>query len=223
MNNEFAPLEKTLNAMAANLKPANIAKVSRAAATALKQSNARRLAQNIEPSGEKFTPRRKNSYSFRPKTQARFLYPTGGSGAPRLVQLSAWTVFGSCIYGFDEKRGAKRKFHRDKIIKWLPNLRPKLDNRAHVLKPSKEKTGKMFKKARKLLNRKQDNEGFEVGFFNPSQARLLAIHHYGKIVPVSKKSPRTIRYPKRELVGVSKDDIRLIEDKIFKLFDVRGF
>ena len=101
MNNDFADFEKTLNAMAANLKPAKVAQISRNAATALKQSNARRLAQNIEPSGEKFTPRTKKKL-FRPQTTATFLYPSGGNSTKRLVNLTSWTVRGNSIIGYNE-------------------------------------------------------------------------------------------------------------------------
>lgn len=45
-------------------------------------------------------------------------------------------------------------------------------------------------------------------------ARIAAVHQYGKTDYVSKKSPVRIRYKTRPLIGISKNTYRIIEKKI---------
>lgn len=214
--NDFATFEKKLNALSANLKPANIAKISRGATTALKQSNARRLAQNIEPTGEKFTPRSTKKL-FKPQTSAKFLYPIGGSGELRLVHLTAWTVRGGHIIGYDEKCGANRTFIRKKIKRWIISKTAAGElKQSLVNKLTRNK--KMFRNSKKQLKTWQDADGFEIGF-DGIAARILAIHHYGRVAKINEKSNRLIRYPRRELIGVSKSDMDAVTNKVMSIFD----
>ena len=76
----------------------------------------------------------------------------------------------------------------------------------------------MFIRARKSLNTWQNEDGFEVGFGGNS-ARILAIHHYGRVAKINEKSNRLIRYPRRELIGISKTDMENVSNKVMSIFD----
>ena len=119
--------------------------------------------------------------------------------------------------GYDEKRGQNRTFIRKKINRWIISKTPAGDlKQSLVNKLSRGK--KMFRNARKQLNSWQNDDGFEIGF-EGNAARILAIHHYGRVAKINEKSNRLIRYPRRELIGVSKDDMENVSNKVMSIFD----
>lgn len=207
MSNDFNDLGRILNAMLSRSKPSERRKAFLAASKKLRSINAKRIGANIEPSGEAMTPRAKKTL-FEPKTQARFLYPSKGTGDVRLVVLSSWTVSGNSITGYDEKRKAKRSFDKNKIKRWLPSTEAAAPLSQKIKSKLETRKGKMFQKLKlaKNLKNKVTNDAIEVGFFKGNTARVARVSQYGLVDKVLHKTNIRAKYPKRELLGLSKID-----------------
>lgn len=218
MDNDFKEFEDYVHALSDGLKPPQLKKMSKAMAIALKQSNARRITANIEPDGGKMTPRTPKKY-MQPENAATFLYPSSGSGKARLVHLTEWTMFGNFVVGYDEKKRARRRFNRSKIIRWLPPRAPASKIGENFSK-SISKSKKLFPKAKDHLKSNIYDDGFKVGFYG-NAAMILAIHQYSKTAPINEKSKRLIHYPKREVLGISRDDMNMLADKAGAILDVK--
>jgi phage virion morphogenesis protein len=205
--NDFSELEETLRALTQNLEAKNIARGTRKAAKVLRAANAKRIAKNISPEGAPFAPR-KTPKTFKPTTAARFLYPAHGAGVARLVVLTSWTAKGKYIVGHDNEKGAERRFLREKIIRWLPDSKPKLGLKASPLKEKRSRRRKMFEaiKTMRHLKTKANSNGFEVGFLHARTSKIAAIHHFGKMAKITKDNPNLYKYPARELLGVNAQD-----------------
>ena len=80
---------------------------------------------------------------------------------------------------------------------------------------------KMFTKLKSdkylKMRRAQQGEGqaVEVGFFSGRIARIARVHQYG-LRDRPRKGVREVQYPRRELVGFSKDDEAFILDSVVK-------
>lgn len=194
----FDEFEKYIKAFSAKLSPSELSKKNRKIAQNLREENKKRISANITPEGSAMIPRKNKKEAWQPSTKAKFLYPSGGGGKPRLVLLNKWTIKGGTIEGFDEKKGALRKFTRSKIIRWLPS-----EERAGKFKDpkAKYKTGKMFKKIwrNSYLQTKSNGEGLKVGFYSGKATALAPKHHYGQE-----------NLPSRPLLGITDKDIETI-------------
>lgn len=176
----------------------------------MRLANQRRMSRQVAPDGsawEKRKARAKAKASARP---ARFLYPSGGTGEPRLVDMRSWIGRGTYLIGFDREAEGLRTFERAKIIKWItpegsagadgdPTPRPR------------SRPAQMFRGLRsgRHLKAGADGDGGWVEFTQRA-SRIALIHHDGRRDRVAADGPE-VDYPKRELLGFGRDDeVRLV-------------
>jgi phage virion morphogenesis protein len=104
------------------------------------------------------------------------------------------------------------------------NVTPEGQPFAPRKRPKKTRAGSrpsllMFKKLKmaKWLKAKTSPDGGSV-FFAGGAAGIAKIHHYGMSQVVGKNKPRLMTIPARPLLGLSANDLSLIEDAILDSF-----
>lgn len=223
MANEFDEFNETIGAMVEGLSPRNRFRALRVIAKKLKTKNQQRMRAQTTPDGVPFEPRSKRPY-FKPETVAKFLYPSKSQGKPRLVYLSSWTLTDDTITGVDEKSGGKTKsFKRSKIIKWLPATKSAGDVTSEMQKrlETNRIKNRMFEKLRsnKFFKERVNSDSAEIGFFG-SAGRIATEHHYGLNSEIKRRAKsKSIRMPKRELIGINSDDELEIIEEIERMID----
>ena len=183
--------------------------------------NRTRIAAQKAPDGTAFEPRRKKEPPRTSNHAVCFLYPSGGSGAPRKVTLRQYALekTGETAYmmtGFDIEAGSIRSFFHDKIIKWLPvdeehqnKTGGRLRRRGNLRRKA------MFRRlaTARLLRSGEDDHSFWVGFTGRA-AEVARIHHEGLRDRPSLRA-RPIPYPRRPLVGITDADRQALLDLLF--------
>lgn len=202
----------------ANLSPSSRRSVLLKIARILQGSNAANIAAQREADGSPFAPRmtRQTVESSEPR---RFLYPSGGTGAPRVVRLNSWKMDGPVMVGFDREAEGLRSFDPAKIIRNLPPLAA--DRRVTKAKPKRQtiKRKAMFAKLRrfsKLRAGADDNEAW--AGFEGSAAAVARVHQEGGLDRAHPKAPLT-RYQVRRLLGLSEIAERQIMDLLLEMVD----
>lgn len=224
MANEFDEFNETMQGMIAGLSPQTRARAIKKIGKSIKKSNQENIAKQIEPSGAAFTPRAKPKL-WQPEKIAKFLYPSNGSGKPRLVQLSNWTLIGDTITGQDEKSGGKvRSFKKSKIVRWLPSSAPasKIASVIETRALGKTIKSKMFQKLRsnRFFKEKYETDSAEIGFFG-SAGRIASQHHFGETSEIKLRAKsKSVRYPRRELLGINHSNE---EDAIIAVSEMLDF
>jgi phage virion morphogenesis protein len=119
--------------------------------------------------------------------------------------MKSWVRQGPLLTGFDVEAGGIRSFFWDRIAKWLPVERDegrggKLRRRGRIRQAA------MFRKlgsGRHLRAGATDQEAW-IGFAGAA-SRVAEIHHKGLRDRPSLRG-REVRYPKRELLGMTPAD-----------------
>ena len=220
MPNNLDALEKYLKAISADISSVEIKQFGKNVGKVLVKSNSNRIGKNISPVGIKFEPRHDKEY-FKPPTQARFLYPEGGTGKARLVVLTSWTIVGNVYLGYDEKRGDIRGFIRSKIIRFLPSDDAAEPISNKIKKRFKNKGALMFKKLRKQNHMQitQTPSGIELSFTAGQPDHIAHVSQYGLMDYVDRKKRKNAKDPVRELLGIGSEDIDKISEMLETLFD----
>ncbi|CAL4868203.1 hypothetical protein MMA231_02478 [Asticcacaulis sp. MM231] len=176
----------------------------------LRRDQAKRIADQKNPDGTPYTPRKKKLQARRTLHAIKFLYPAHGSGQPRLVLMKSWAYMGRrTIIGFDTQSGGERTFDRTKIIRYLP-LEPGEDNRGSGrMKKLTVKQRAMFKKIRgpRFMRVKVSPDLLEVGF-SGKVAQIANSHQQGKD-----------HHPVRELIGFSQANRETVLDIVMRHFE----
>lgn len=209
----FAELESTILDILARTKPTRRERVLGDIGRVLRRSQAARIKAQKQPDGEKFPPRKKKLPMRKRLSATRFLYPMHGSGAPRVVFMKSWAFVGKkYIVGFDIEEGATRTFRRDRIIRFLGVDDHEQNKSAGQWYTPGVKEQAMFKRIRlpKWLKTWAATDAVNAGF-RGDVVRIAESHQKGEDW-----------HPKRELIGLSPEDIRMIEDKIDDLVGSGG-
>lgn len=109
------------------------------------------------------------------------------------------------IIGHDYTRGAFRSFRRDRILEIYAS---------RTVRAKKAQRMLMGMAQRKILGIKADANNTDIGY-QKLAADIGDVHHHGKTAKVSKNGPR-IRYPERQLLGVSQSDQKALRDLLLK-------
>ncbi|GLK49615.1 hypothetical protein GCM10017620_25880 [Brevundimonas intermedia] len=179
----------------------------------MRRPNQRRMTRQVAPDGslwEKRKPRPKAKPATRP---AKFLYPSGGVGEPRVVDMRSWIGRGDYLVGFDREAEGLRTFERAKIIKWItPEGVAGSDGEATARRAPRAK--QMFRGLRsgRHLRAGADADGGWIEFTQRA-SRIALIHQEGRRDRVSPDGPE-IDYPQRELIGFGRED----EARLLNLF-----
>lgn len=202
---DLAELEQLAGAMLLELSPSARRALLRDVSRAVRKSQQRRIARQRNPDGSAFEPRKPASERRVGEHAKKFLYPSGGSGQPRLVYLKSWTRSGHLITGFDIERGAMRSFFVRRIVRWLPVEAGEENAGAGQIR-SRPRRLAMFRKLRqaRFLRAGADAREAWAGFAGRI-ARIARIHQEGLLDRPTPRA-REIRYPERQLLGLTAED-----------------
>lgn len=210
LDDQVAELEGVASALLATLAPAARSSLLRKMAGSLRRSQARRIAEQKNPDGSPFAPRKPRKGAPAASRPIRFLYRKPG-GEVRVADLKSWSGSKYQITGFDREAGDIRTFLKARVERYLPTegqadpgaLEGELRNKKGGIR---RRAAGMFKKIRANANLKagSDPDGLWVGFTGRA-AKIARIHQYGLRDRVTKTGPEA-QYPQREILGLSLDE-----------------
>lgn len=216
-------LHQLAEQMLEKLQPGQRRRMLLKMAMEMRRTNQRRMTRQVAPDGspwEKRKPRSKAKPATRP---ARFLYPSGGFGEPRVVDMRSWIGRGDYLVGFDREAGGLRTFEKAKIVRWITPI-GSAGSDGDPTPKSKARPPQMFRGLRsgRHLKAGADNEGGWIEFTQRA-SRIALIHHDGRRDRVAADGPE-IEYPKRELIGFGNgDEARLLNMFIDEVSDALGW
>lgn len=194
-------------------EPAQKRRFLRQMATRIRTANQKRMARQVAPDGSRWEGRKRPARVKPANRAVKFLYPSGGVGEPRLVEMRSWIGRGAIIIGFDRQADGMRSFLKDKVIKWIT---PEGAADPAGLPPEATRAGGRSR-ARALFRGLRSSRWLKAGVdqdaawieFTERASRLALIHHYGGRDRVAPGGPE-IEYPRRELIGFSGGDESMI-------------
>lgn len=213
---DLAELEGFMGAILKSLEPRERRSLLRKAARSLRTSQQQRIARQQNPDGSRFAPRRRPAEPVAGNHAVKFLYPAGGSGPPRVVQMASWTKQGPLMTGFDIEAGALRSFEYAKVIRWLP-VDPGEDNKgAGKLRRPTIRQRAMFRRIRRSgsLNAGASDQEAWVGFAG-RVAAVARVHQFGLFDRPS-RTAAAVRYAERQLLGLTAADRQRLIDAVIE-------
>lgn len=217
MNDDLADIERIAGSLLRQLTSGQRRSLMRRMANTLAQSQRKRIAAQRQPDGSAFAARAERRPPTAGKFAVSFLYPSGGSGAPRKVMMRSYDMQNGMMTGFDIEAGEIRSFVFDKVIKWLP-VPPGQQNAggSKLRRRGSLRRKAMFRKlaSARFLRSQVDDLGFWVGFSGRA-ADVAQVHQHGLRDRPSLKA-RTITYPKRELLGATEADREAMLDALYE-------
>lgn len=205
-------LEAIAGAMIRDLSATNRKDLIRRIGIEVRRTQTARIAAQKNPDGSDYAPRKKKLQARRTLHAIKFLYPSHGQGAPRVVLMKSWQYAGKrLLVGFDTEAGGQRTFERAKIIKYLP-LEPGEDNaRAGGFRKLTVKQKAMFKKIRgpRFMKTRVTPNVLEVGF-SGRVGGIAASHQYG-----------LDHHAKRLLLGFSEQERDIVMEIVVRHFEMK--
>jgi len=210
-------LEKFVGGMLQSLEPRARRSLFRKVATTMRRGQQKRIRSQRNPDGTRFEPRKKPKKEQLGQYALKFLYPSGGSGPPRLVLMKSWRREGPLFTGYDVKAGGLRSFEWNKVVRFLPAEADeenkgagKLRNRTTVRQRA------MFKRIGRsgILQAGQNAHEAWAGFAG-EVARVARVHQEGKFDRPARSS-RAVRYAKRELLGLTAQEREDLLDTVIE-------
>jgi len=211
---DLAELERFAGSILKSMKPAERRALFRKMARRLQKSQQQRIARQQNPDGSRFAPRKRPKEPVPGAYAVKFLYPSGGAGAPRPVMMHSWVRQGPLLTGYDVRAGGLRSFEWRKVIRWLP-VEPEEQNvGAGKLRRPSIRQRAMFRKIRRagvMRAGGSDQEAWVA--FAGRVAAVARIHQLGLFDKPSRNSPE-VRYAMRELLGFSAGDRAELVDAV---------
>lgn len=209
---DLGELERFAGSILQSLKPAERRSLFRKVARAMRTSQQARIAAQRNPDGSRFEARRRPRDPVPGGYAVKFLYPSGGSGAARLVLMHSWTRRGPLLTGFDVQAGGLRSFEYAKVIRWLPVEAGEENKGAGKLRRPSIRQRAMFRKIRRsgILSANGAEHEAWVGFAG-RVAAVARIHQLGLFDRPSHDGP-DVRYAMRQLLGFTAADRSAILD-----------
>lgn len=164
----------------------------------LRRSQIKRISQQKNPDGSPYTKRKANFITVQREIQ--FMW----HGQKRT--LRNWRGNSKTITGQDANKKAQRSFRKSDIQRYISIKKDKISTER------KTKQTRMFKKlatARFLRAYNSDKEA--VIYFLPSAANIAGVHQFGLTERIGNAK---ITYPSRQLLGLTPQEIRHIENQI---------
>lgn len=198
-------LEAIFSGMTSRLTPAGRRKLARMIATGLRERQAKRIAQQKNPDGSCYTPKKKREIRT---YVGRLRFSWKGE----VREINNWhNTKGrhgeDMVTGYDASREDFRSFRRDDIRHYLAIELNKTAIRRSL------KKGEMFRRIRtyKYLRTEYNSREALVGFTGRAAA-IARIHQFGMIDDLDEHFHG--RYPERELLGLSSDDVLWLNEQI---------
>lgn len=214
---DLAELEKFVGGVLKSLEPRERRSLFRKVSTTMRRAQQKRIIAQRNPDGSKFE-RRKPPANPKPANYAvKFLYPSGGSGAPRLVLMKSWTRQGPLLTGFDVEAGGIRSFEWAKVIRFLRVSEAdenkgggKIRQRASIRQRA------MFRRIRRsgILNVGQNDHEAWTGFAG-RVAAVARVHQFG-LRDKPSRTAREVAYARRELLGLTAQDREDLLDAVIE-------
>lgn len=198
-------LEAFVGGMLKSLDASAKRSLFRRVATTMRRQNRDRIRAQRNPDGSGFAARRPPPKPVMGNYAAKFLYPSGGSGPPRLAFMKSWEKQGPIFTGWDVQAGGLRSFERAKVIKWL-RVDPADENKSggSIRKRRTIRQRAMFRKMGSQIQAGQSDHEAWIGF-GGMVASVATVHQYGlKDRPA--RQAREVQYARRELLGMMADD-----------------
>lgn len=212
MSDDLHALEDWAGALLARLSTSERRKLNQDIARELRTSHRKRIAAQKNPDGSKFAPR-KQVKEERAKP-VRFLYRKPG-GSERIADMRSWGYQGKLMVGFDREAGDLRSFNKDRVVRFL---KPGGGGGGGALrdKRGRIKRQAMFKKigSARHLKIQSDPNTIAIGFIGRT-ARLARIHQFGLKDKAGERA-REVEYERRQLLGLTGDDLELIRDRLLE-------
>jgi len=167
----------------------------------VKKKNAARIRANVQPDG---TPMRKRKDPQKGNAHIAFIYKNPVTGLCLVRDLKNYRRYGTYIQGFDRMRGAMRSFRISRIVKYIS-----IDKSKVIVRKAPQKMFKNIIKA-KWFKLKSTDRSATIEFAAIA-GEVAAIHHYGEKDRPHPKA-QEVRYPERQLLGVTEADTKEIWD-----------
>lgn len=202
-------LSEYLNGLLQQLNPQEKQKLAMDIARKIRQSQKQRITQQQNPDGSTYKERKRPLKALKPVS---FIYQKA-NGQKRLVELNSYRITPTRLIGYDAVAKGTRTFIKTRIVRYLPN---------HKTTATSERgqatRNKMFKQVRNAtyLKIKKTTQGAEIGF-NAQLSNILNIHQFGLMGEIEKGGKST-KYAKRELLGFSQEEKRMIEHELLDYF-----
>lgn len=203
---DLAELEALMGAILKSLEPPERRSLLRRVARSIRRDQQQRIARQQNPDGSRFAPRKKPREPVPGNYAVKFLYPSAGSGKPRLVLMKSWTRQGPLMTGFDAEAGGIRSFEYKKVIRWLPVEEGEENKGAGQLPRPTIRQRAMFRRIRRtgIMQADANDQEAWVGFAG-RVAAVARIHQLGLLDRPSHQGPE-VRYAVRELLGLTAKD-----------------
>lgn len=211
MAEDLQQLHSVAASMLEFLEPGQRSRLLRALARDLRTANQRRQARQVAPDGQPWEKRKARAEQKAAARPIRFLYPSGGAGEPRLVDMRSWRGNSDYMIGFDREADGLRTFRKDKVIRFITaegaadpgGLPPRAGQR-------RIRANAMFRGLRsgRWQRAGADSDGAWVEFAGRA-ARIAAVHHHGQRDRVAQDGPE-VDYPSRPLIGFGPSDEAMV-------------
>ncbi|AUW59446.1 phage virion morphogenesis protein [Sphingobium sp. SCG-1] len=210
---ELAELEGFVGGVLKGLDSSGRRTLLRKVARDIRREQSARIAAQKNPDGSSFVPRKKRQPQSEGPYAVRFLYPSGG--APRAVFMKSWVREGPLLTGYDIEAGGMRSFFWDKITHWL-GVRAEDQNKSagKLRRRSTIRQRAMFRRLQGAVFLRSGASGAEAwAGFAGRVAAVAEIHQEGLSDRPSVNS-KEVRYPMRELLGLSAEDRQRLLDAV---------
>lgn len=208
----LAELERAAGAILAKLSSSERRAALRKVGRTLRASQAKRIGAQTNPDGSRYVPRKPKHDDKIGKHPVKFLYPKD-SATPRLVLMKEWREEGPRITGLDIEVGAERSFLRARIDRFLPLDDKDAGKPAGTLRRRGAiRREAMFRKMRgnRTLRSGASDEQAWIGFSGRAAA-IGRVHQMG-LQDRPARGARPVRYPRRELIGLTEAErTRIVE------------
>lgn len=200
-------LSEYLNGLLQQLNPQQKQKLAMDIAKKIRQSQKRRITQQLNSDGSSYKQRKRPVKALKPVS---FIYQKS-NGQKRLVELKSYRRTPTRLIGYDSTAKGVRTFVKTRIVRYLPN------NQSTESDRSQNTRNKMFKQVRnaQYLRVNKTGQGAEIGF-NARLSSILNIHQFGLMGEVEKG--KQVKYAKRELLGFSQEEKLMIEHELLSYF-----
>ncbi|MXO66243.1 phage virion morphogenesis protein [Altererythrobacter endophyticus] len=215
MNGDLAELEAITGGMLKALEPRERRRLFRRVATAMRKQNRARIRKQRNPDGSRFAPRKPAPEPIIGNYAVKFLYPSSGSGAPRLAFMKSWEKQGPIFTGYDIEAGGLRSFEYAKVIKWLPvSVKDENTSAGTIRRRRTIRQRAMFRKiTRRMFTGQSDHEAW-IGF-GGMVASVAEVHQFG-LRDRPARHAREVRYARRELLGMTAADREDLLDAVLE-------
>lgn len=212
---DLAELEAFVGGMLKSLEPSERRGLFRRVATTMRRQNRERIRAQKNPDGSRFAARKAPAEPVMGQFAVKFLYPSGGSGPPRLVFMKSWEKQGPIFTGFDVEAGGLRTFEYAKVIRWLrvdPADENKGAGRIRTRRTIRQRA--MFRKIGGQLQAGQSDHEAWIAF-GGMVASVATVHQFGlKDKPA--RHAREVQYARRELLGLTARDREALLDAVIE-------